>query len=128
MKKIIFTLVVIMMASMSLVSMASNKGGYNNDNRHEIRVEDYEHYRNRDNRNDDRRYEETKYYNYRDNRDRDNWDQNDRDQNDRDREYRECQDRDYRHHERRYCHKDNNAKVVGTILGAAALLILATSH
>ncbi|WP_321437925.1 hypothetical protein [uncultured Bacteroides sp.] len=123
MKKIIFTLVAIMMASMSSVSMASNKGGYINDNRHEIRVEDYEHYRNRDNRNDDRRYEETKYYNYRDNRDRDNWDQNDRD-----REYRECQDRDYRHHERKYSHKDNDAKVVGTIIGAAALLILATSH
>jgi len=124
MKKIIFTLAAIMMALMSSVSMASNKGGYSNDNRHEIRVEDYEHYRNRDNRNDDRRYEESKDYNYRDNRDRDNWDQNDRD-----REYRECQDRDYRqHNERRYCHKDNNAKVVGTILGAAALLILATSH
>jgi hypothetical protein len=120
MKKIIFTLVAIMMVSMSSVSMASNKGGYDNGNRHEMRADDYEYYRNRENRNDDnRRYEDSRDNNYRNNRDREEWNRED--------ENRE-NNRDYRYNEREHCHKNNDSKVVGTILGAAALIILATSH
>ena len=122
MKKIIFTLAAIMMVTMSSVSMASNKGGYNNGNHKgshsEIRVEVYESYRNRDNNNN--RYEESREYNNRDNRDYEEYDRNDCHNN-------KNRDRDYRNNN--HCHKNNDSKkIVGTILGVASLIILATSH
>jgi pyruvate/2-oxoacid:ferredoxin oxidoreductase alpha subunit len=125
MKKIIFTLAAIMMVSISSVSMASNRGGHHRGDCKEISIEVYENYRTRHNRNydNDRRYEEPRDYNNYDNRDRDNWNREDEG-----REYRECRDRDRRHYNRRDYRENSDAKVVGTVLGAAALLILATSH
>jgi hypothetical protein len=124
MKKMIFTLAAIMMVSISSVSMASNRGGHHKGNYKEISIEVYENYRNH-NRNcdNDRRYEESRDYNYYDNRDRENWNREDEE-----RECREYRDRDRRHHNHRDCRENSDAKVVGTVLGAAALLILATSH
>lgn len=112
------------MVSINSVSMASNRGGHHRGDCKEISIEVYENYRNHNRKCDnDRRYEESRDYNYYDNRDRDNWNREDEE-----REYREYRDRDRRHHNHRDCHENSDAKVVGTVLGAAALLILATSH
>ncbi len=123
MKKIILSLVTIMMVSMSSVCMASNKGGhhhkgdctevivrYDNDRHH-----DNGYHRGRDYRDEER-------YICRDNRRYDNY----RDY--RDERYREMRDREdrweYRH---RHHNHNSDAKVAGAILGTAALVLL-TSH
>ncbi|BEG98765.1 hypothetical protein [Bacteroides sedimenti] len=130
MKKIILSLVAIIMVSMNSVSMASNKGGkhkgnrteviirYENDRDHEYRDRDCREYKDRD---DDRYYSNN-------NRRYDNYDDN---------EYYERRDRMKRCKMHRYddqCHdcrehRDNSgAKVAGAILGTAALILLTTAH
>ncbi len=115
MKKIILTLVAIMMVSMTSVSMASNKGRHHNGNRTEVIVR-YDNGRDRDYRHEDyrdgdryMRPDNRRYDNYRDNRDYEN-------------RYREN-----RYHDRRH-HHNSDAKVAGLALGAAALILLTTSH
>jgi len=130
MKKIILTLVAIMMVTMSSVSMASNKGKYNNGNCREISVEAYADYRNHDRGNNKGVYVEYNEYSNRDNRDYyDNEDRYEgREYRDRDYRDRDCRDRDDRCYERRHHHGNSDAKTVGTILGVASLILLATSH
>jgi len=133
MKKIILTLVAIMMVTMSSVSMASNKGKHNNGNCREISIEAYANYRNHDRGNNKKVYVEYNEYNNRDNRDYYDNDNRDYYNNDDRYEGREYRDRDRRDSydrcdERRHHHGNSDAKTVGTILGVASLILLATSH
>jgi len=138
MKKIILTLVAIMMVTMSSVSMASNKGKHNNGNCREISIEAYANYRNHDRGNNKKVYVEYNEYNNRDNRDYYDNDNRDYYNNDDRYEGREYRGRDYRDRdrrdsydrcdERRHHHGNSDAKTVGTILGVASLILLATSH
>lgn len=130
MKKIILTLVAIMMVTMSSVSMASNKGKHNNGNCKEISVEAYGNYRNNGRGHNKKVYVEYNEYNNRDNRDYyDNDDRYEgREYRDRDYRDRDRRDRYDRCNERRHHHRNSDAKTVGTILGVASLILLATSH
>nr|WP_321376600.1 hypothetical protein [uncultured Bacteroides sp.] len=130
MKKIILTLVAIMMVTMSSVSMASNKGKHNNGNCKEISIEAYGNYRNNGRGHNKKVYVEYNEYNNRDNRDYyDNDDRYEgREYRDRDYRDRDRRDRDDRCNERRHHHRNSDAKTVGTILGVASLILLATSH
>ena len=130
MKKIILTLVAIMMVTMSSVSMASNKGKHNNGNCREISIEAYGNYRNNGRGHNKKVYVEYNEYNNRDNRDYyDNDDRYEsREYRDRDYRDRDRRDRDDRCNERRHHHRNSDAKTVGTILGVASLILLATSH
>lgn len=130
MKKIILTLVAIMMVTMSSVSMASNKGKHNNGNCREISIEAYGNYRNNGRGHNKKVYVEYNEYNNRDNRDYyDNDDRYEgREYRDRDYRDRDRRDRYDRCNERRHHHGNSDAKTVGTILGVASLILLATSH
>lgn len=130
MKKIILTLVAIMMVTMSSVSMASNKGKHNNGNCKEISIEAYGNYRNNGRGHNKKVYVEYNEYNNRDNRDYyDNDDRYEsREYRDRDYRDRDRRDRYDRCNERRHHHRNSDAKTVGTILGVASLILLATSH
>jgi len=124
MKKIILSLVAIMMVSMSSVAMAGNGNGKHHKGCRTEVVVRYENGRDcdrhdyyRDNRDCDR-------YAYRDNRRYDNY-RDLRDERYREARYREDQCRGDRYEYRRH-HHDDGAKVAGAILGAAGLILLAT--
>lgn len=127
MKKVVLSLIAIIMVSMSSVSMASNKGKHHHKgNRTEVivihennRGGNCREYRDRDYRNNDRyyRHDNRRCNDYRDGR--------------------RCEVR-YKKHKCKghrcdgYCyephhhHHNTNAKVAGAILGTAALVLLTT--
>ncbi len=111
MRKILLTLAAIMMVSMSSISMASNRGEHHKGYRTEVRV--VKHVRihkdhGRYDRHNERRHD-AREFSYRDRRDREE-------------RYRQERLRDRRHHRH-----NNNRNTAGVIVGAAALLLLATS-
>nr|WP_320038476.1 hypothetical protein [uncultured Bacteroides sp.] len=121
MKKIILSLVAIIMVSVSSACMASNKGGHHNKgNRTEVIVI-HENNRGRDYRGRDHyiRHDNRRYDGYRNERFC-----QERDHRVKCRKHR-CYDRCYecRHH-----HHNKDAVVAGAVLGTAALVLLNSGH
>ncbi len=125
MKKIILSLLAIMMVSMSSVAIASDRGGRHHRGHDAEVVVRYENGRGYDRPNYYRNDRDDNRCDYRDDRRMPEY-RGPREDRDYDMRYREEPPRRPRHEYRHYYYR-NNTRAAGIVLGAAALILL-TSH